>query len=185
VLLDKRKVSYITKIGAIIIAVLFAASYVVYLVDFSPTATSTTQQPQQQASQRITAAQQAVQANPKNAGAWIKLGDAYYDAGSWQNAAASYQKGLELDPNNYKSRVDMSVAYYGMGQVDTATAEVQKAIAVAPNFAPAYYNLGVFLSSKGDSKAAIQAYEKYLQLAPGGDKASEAKAQIDVLKKAK
>lgn len=185
-LLDKRKVSIITKIGSVVIALIFIASYIPFI--FSPPSSQPTnaQQPtQQQIIQQIAALEKATKEDSSNASAWSQLGDAYFDQKAYDKAIANYGKALEINPKLVNSRVDMAIAYFYTGQAETATVEAKKAIEYNPDFPQAYYNLGIFLSSQGKVDEAIEAYEKFIKLDPKSDLVSQAKSQIEVLKKEK
>lgn len=191
-LLDKKKVGIVTKVGAVIVALAFIAVYIPTIYDIAGSGNNSTQTAQTaaQAAQRIASLEEQVKKDPKSVEGWIQLGNAYYDYEKLtgdKNAAGkaieSYQKALELDPKRVSVRVDMATKYFSMGQVETATAEAQKAIETDPKFANAYFNLGVFLNAQGKNNEAIAAYEKYLELEPKGEGADLAKERIGVLKK--
>ncbi|MHB8842708.1 MAG: tetratricopeptide repeat protein [Candidatus Aquicultor sp.] len=181
-LLNKRKVSVVTKVGAVIVALAF----VVGLISFSMVGSDpgNTAAPQQQVQEKIASLEQAALKNPKSADAWIVLGNAYQDANFYDKAVASYEKALSIDPKRTNVRVDMAISCYGLGQLETATAQAKKAIETDPKFAPAYYNLGVFLVSQGKNQEALDAYEKYVKLDPNGERVNDARQQIDTLSKA-
>lgn len=177
-LLDKKKVGYVIKIGAVIISLTFIVSYIPFIggaLDGSGD-----KQPSQ-VEQTVSVLEETVKKNPKDADAWVKLGNAYYDLNMWDKATTSYEQALKINPKDVNVRVDMAIAYYGMGQIETATAEAKKATEVDPNHSPAFYNLGIFLSSMGKGEEAIKAYKQYVKLAPDGEKVNEAKAQIKVI----
>ncbi|MCL6472999.1 MAG: tetratricopeptide repeat protein [Firmicutes bacterium] len=193
-LLDKKKVSMVTKVGAVIVSLTFIAYFIPFITSIPETINNTNQQGQGQVQvqQTLAALEQAAQKNPKSADAWVKLGNAYSDYAKSSNdssalskAIDSYRKALELDPNNVNARVDMAIQYFYSGQVETATAEARKAIEINPNHALAYFNLAEFLRASGKSEEAIQAYEKYIELDPKGEGVKLAKDRIAVLKKQK
>jgi len=191
VLLDKKKVGMVTKVGAVIVALTFIAVYIPMIGDVAnPGSGTQATQDAAQAAQRITSLEELAKKSPENVENWIQLGNAYYDyekltgdKSAASKAVESYQKALELDPKRVSVRVDMATKYFSMGQVETATAEAQKAIETDPKFANAYFNLGVFLNAQGKNNEAIAAYEKYLELEPKGEGADLAKERIGVLKK--
>lgn len=193
-LLDKKKVSKITKIGAVVLSFAFIVSFIPYVWSNINTPSTANQpgQDQAQAVKTINSLVQNATKNPKSAEAWEKLGNAYSDYGktysdpsdptAFQKAIDSYKKALDIDPKNMNARVDMAIQYFRLGQIETATAEAQKAIQINPSFAPAYYNLAVFLMSQGKIDDAIAAYENYIKADPKGEMVDEAKKQIETLK---
>ncbi len=193
-LLDKKKVSMITKVGAVIISLTFIAYFIPYMMPSIGNTPDTGKQAQTQAQavKTINSLEQNATQNPKSADAWVRLGNAYSDYGknfynpsAYQKAVDSYKKSLEIDPKNINVQVDMAIQYFRMGQIETATAEAQKAIQSNPNFAPAYYNLAVFLVSQGKKDDAIKAYENYIKTDPKGEMVAEAQKQIETLKASK
>jgi cytochrome c-type biogenesis protein CcmH/NrfG len=111
--------------------------------------------------------QAATRTAPKNAQAWISLGDALMDSRRFGEAVEAYQKGLELDPKNVHARVDMGTCYRGIGQFDKAVDEYKKAIKLDPNFPNAHRNLAVVLSfDLHDTAQGIKEFNRYLEVAP-------------------
>ncbi|HZD60587.1 MAG TPA: tetratricopeptide repeat protein, partial [Anaerolineae bacterium] len=103
-LLDKKKVGMVTKVGAVIIALAFIVVYIPMISQIIPGSggdqTSSQPQTDAQVAATIAAFEQAAQKNPKDANAWIKLGNAYGDQKIYDKAIESYSKALELDPKN-------------------------------------------------------------------------------------
>lgn len=193
-LLDKKKVGIVTKVGAVVVALAFIVTYIPMLTSgVDPTTTNPTQQSNAQMAQRITQLEKAVQADAKNVGSWITLGNAYSDYARQANdrtvlpkAVESYGKALELEPKNTDVRVDKAIAHFYMGEVATATAEGQQAVKDNPKHAKAHYNLGVFLMSQsGRELEAVKEFEEYLKIEPKGDGAAQAKQFLNQLKQAK
>ena len=111
--------------------------------------------------------QAATRVSPKNAQAWISLGDALMDSRRFGEAVDAYQKGLELDPKNVNARVDMGTSYRGIGQFDKAVDEYRKAIKTDPSFPNAHRNLAVVLSfDLHDTAQGIKEFNKYIEIAP-------------------
>jgi tetratricopeptide (TPR) repeat protein len=129
---------------------------------------------------------EAVKNDPKNAAAWIKLGNTYMDTRRFNEAIDAYSKALALDPKNVDVRVDMGTCYKNIGRPDMAVKEYRKAIQINPNHVNAHRNLGVVLSSDlKDNKAAVKEFEKYLQLAPNAPDAEQLREAIRQMKAAK
>ena len=64
--------------------------------------------------------QEAAKMAPKDAQAWINLGNAFMDAQRFGEAVDAYQKALALDPKNVNVIVDMGTCYRGTGKFDKA-----------------------------------------------------------------
>jgi cytochrome c-type biogenesis protein CcmH/NrfG len=132
---------------------------------------------------------------PKNAGAWIALGNALFDMnrcftkeGPHQiapcaEAANAYQKALELDPKNVNVLVDRGVCLWASGQPEKALAEYRKAMKLDPRHPHAHMNAAVALSTDLNRPAeAAKEFEKYLELAPNAPNADAIRQTIIELK---
>jgi Tfp pilus assembly protein PilF len=120
---------------------------------------------------------------PKNADAWIALGNALMDSGRYAEAVNAYGKALELDPRNVNVRVDMGTCLKNSGKPQLAVEEYRKAIKINPNHVNAHRNMAVVLAfDLNNKKEAISEFEKYLQLAPNAPDAAEIRQQIQQLK---
>jgi cytochrome c-type biogenesis protein CcmH/NrfG len=182
VLLDKKKVGYITKIGAVFLALVFAATFVPLIAGQDNTTKQPTQQ--EQMKQMIDALELAAEKSPKSENAWLQLADAHFSMNKFEDAIKSYRKAAELAPKDIKPHFGISVASYNLGQIETATAEINQVIKIDPKNAAAYYNLGLCLTAKGDTKVAISNFEKYIAMEPKGTQVQQAKDQIAAIKKA-
>jgi len=125
-------------------------------------------------------------ANPKNANAWIALGNAQMDAQRFAEAIISYQRALEIDPKNVDVRVDMGTCYRGVGQPEKAVEEYRKGMQIDPRHPMARMNAGVVLAFDLGRKAeAVKEFEKYLELAPNAPNAADIRQEIQKLKASK
>jgi tetratricopeptide (TPR) repeat protein len=123
------------------------------------------------------------QANPKNANAWIALGNAQMDAQRYAEAIISYQRALDLDPKNVDIRVDMGTCYRGIGQSERAIEEYQKAIKINPRHPNAYLNSGVvYAYDLNRPKDALKSFERYLEVFPQAPNAEGIREEIRKLK---
>lgn len=181
-LLDKRKVGFVTKIGAVVLAVVFVAMYVPLL--FQPDTPTKQLSQQEQMDNMIESLKLTAENSPKDVNAWLQLADVYYAQNKIEEAAKTYEKAVAIDPKNIKTHFGLSAAAYGLGQVETATAEIQKVIEIDPKYAQSYFNLGVYQTGAGKVEEAIKSYEKYIELEPKGAQVKDAKDQIAQLKKA-
>ncbi len=121
--------------------------------------------------------------SPKNADAWIALGNALMDSSRFAEAVDAYAKALALDPRNVNVRVDMGTCLKNSGRPQQAIEEYRKAIEINPNHLNAHRNMGVVLAfDLKNKKEAVKEFEKYLQLAPNAPDAAEIRQQIDRLK---
>ncbi len=91
---------------------------------------------------QVTAPEATAQANPNSAQAQFELGNAYTDAGQWEQAQAAFQKAIELDPNFQSAYANLGVVYYQLGQLDLSASQYQKALELDPTDGDVAYNLG-------------------------------------------
>lgn len=131
-------------------------------------------------------AREAVKVDPKNAKAWIEMGNILMDTSRFNEAIDAYQKALEIDPKNVDVRVDMGTCYRNSGKPDIAVKEFRKALEINPNHAFGHLNLGITLAQDLKDKAqGIKELEKYLQLEPNAPKAEQIRQEIQDLKASK
>jgi tetratricopeptide (TPR) repeat protein len=105
------------------------------------------------------------------------LGQAYDSAGSFSDAANSYQKAIDLQPQpSYYVSLSTALAKAGAAQNDPAVTQQKvteagtacdKAAALDPTTAgTCWKNIGIVLNNKGDLKDAILPFQKATQANP-------------------
>lgn len=125
------------------------------------------QQPNPQLAGAISALEQAVAVDPKNAEAWARLGHTYFDNNDPNNAIRAYKKHLELNPNNADVWTDMGIMYRAMGNPTEAIRCFDKAIEIDPRHRQSRYNKGVVLMHDlEDPEAAVKAWEELVKIFP-------------------
>ena len=121
------------------------------------------------------AAEQIVRQDPKNVGAWIQLGNDYFDTQQRQRAIDAYARALELQPNNPDVITDQGVMYRELGAHDKAIANFKKANELDPKHIQSLYNLGVvYAHDLKDADKAAQAWRRVIDVAPGSPQAAQA-----------
>jgi len=106
--------------------------------------------------------------NPKDALAWTRLGNVYFDAGQAYKAITAYKKSLELRPGNASVLTDLGVMYRRDGKPEKAIDCFDQALAADPQNEQALFNKGVVLMyDKGDTAGAIKIWEKLVKSNPG------------------
>lgn len=86
-----------------------------------------------------------VQKDPKNADAWIHLGNLYFDTDQPAKAVQSYEKALVLKPDQPDVLVDCGVMYRELKEYDKALQYFRKALMINPRHEFALFNSGVVL----------------------------------------
>ncbi|MFZ0449337.1 MAG: tetratricopeptide repeat protein [Desulfatiglandaceae bacterium] len=105
--------------------------------------------------------------NPANAGAWLRLGNLYFDTNNYQNAIRAYKKFLALKPNNADVQTDLGVMYRRSGKPREALKAFQAAVKIDPEHEIARFNMGiVMLHDLNDRKGALRAWEDLIHLNP-------------------
>ena len=126
--------------------------------------------------------EQAAKMAPKNAQAWINLGNALMDAQRFGEAVGAYEKALALEPKNVPVLVDQGTCYRGIGKFDKAVEQYRKALKIDPNFPNGHLNLGVVLGFDLNRKAeGIKEFNRYLELVPSGPGADSARQALNKL----
>jgi tetratricopeptide (TPR) repeat protein len=115
----------------------------------------------------IAALEQKTRSEPANAGAWIDLGNLYFDSDQFEKAIQAYQKALALSPDNADVWTDMGVMQRKAGRAEEAVKAFDRAIAVNPKHEISRLNKGiVLLHDLQDPEGAIRAWEGLLALNP-------------------
>lgn len=83
-----------------------------------------------------------ISSEPQSAEEHFQAGNAYYQAGQWDQAIAAYQKAIELDPNLQAAYANLGVTYYQQQQFDLAASQYEKALELNPEDGDVAYNLG-------------------------------------------
>jgi tetratricopeptide (TPR) repeat protein len=133
---------------------------------------------------RISQAQAAVLANPKDHGAWVSLGNDYFDSQQFQKSVEAYDKALALQPNDPNVLTDQGVMYRNLGQFEKALANFQKANKLDPSHVQSLFNVGVVYDQDLNKPAeAAKVWKKVLTLAPNSNQAAQARQMLSQQKK--
>jgi len=117
-----------------------------------------------------------IKSDPKNAGAHVQLGNAYFDAERYADAIKWYEESLKLDPKDVDASTDLGVSYYYSSRTDEALKQFDYSLKLNPTHAKTLLNQGIVLAfGKRDLKGATNAWEKVVQLAPDSPEAQAAR----------
>ncbi|UCF78495.1 MAG: tetratricopeptide repeat protein [Candidatus Eiseniibacteriota bacterium] len=120
----------------------------------------------------------AVEQEPNNGLAHLKLAMAYAEIGETKKAGAEFDRALELDPKLAKdvdsNRKHYWVEHFNEGvrlsqedkNFEEAAREFEKAIDLDPEDVRAYTNLGFCYTQMGDHEKALELFEKAASLEP-------------------
>ena len=126
---------------------------------------------QQQFSDSTVALTSALEVNPDDTEARIRLG---YFLGAPQqmlvpDLAASkrqFEKVLELEPNNREATLQLGLAEFRLGEADKAAERFENIIQNYRRHSGAYYYLGVYHLRHGDPEKAVMNFKEALRLKP-------------------
>jgi tetratricopeptide (TPR) repeat protein len=127
----------------------------------------------------------AAEKSPADARVRVELGNLYFDAERYADAATWYEAALKIDPKDPNVSTDLGVSYHYLNQPDRALAQFQESLKVDPKHAKTMLNQGIVLAyGKQDLAAAAAAWEKLIQVAPASPEADLARRALQGLKSA-
>ena len=116
----------------------------------------------------LSALEKQVAATPDDFGAWVHLGNAYFDTDQAAKAIKAYNRALKITPGNPDVLTDLGVMYRRNKQPDQALEAFNLAIQTAPDHQQSRLNKGVVLFyDKEDKEAAFQVWQELLTINPG------------------
>jgi len=105
--------------------------------------------------------------NPKNMGAWIQLGQVYFETNQYKRAIAAYQKSLTIEPDNADVLTELGFMYKKNRQFREAIKSFDEAIAADPKHEWARFYKGVVLMNDLNEKGnALIIWEELLSINP-------------------
>ena len=203
-MLDRDKVTFWTRLGAIALAVVFIGSFLfmgvgsdvnISILELFGGGASEGQEEQTTAQdEQITQAEQALKEDPENPRAIKRLGALYLQEGKTDRAAEVLEQGREVardDPviplylgQAYDRRAqgtadedERKAAYKEAGDAYAAATEVQE------NKPQPYLLAGQAYEQADEKGRAIQYWNSFLELQPEGDQADAIRERIDTLLK--
>jgi cytochrome c-type biogenesis protein CcmH/NrfG len=125
------------------------------------------------------------QQNPSDADTRIQLGNMYFDAGRYQEAATWYEQAVRLRPKDANVSTDLGISYYYMNDPDRALAQFDQSLKIDPRHAKTLLNIGIVRAfGKQDMKGAAEVWQKILEVAPASEEAQAARQALDGLRSA-
>jgi tetratricopeptide (TPR) repeat protein len=139
-----------------------------------------TQQPAVLDEARVQALNTIITSDPKNAGAHVQLGNAYFDAERYEEAIRFYEEALKLDPKNVDASTDLGVSYYYTNKADQALKQFDYSLSLDPNHTKTLLNQGIVLAfGKRDLNGASAAWKKVVALAPQSQEGQAAQRGLE------
>ena len=134
---------------------------------------------------RASAMKTTAQQNPNDAVTRVQLGNLYFDAGRFQEAAQWYEAALKITPKDVNVSTDLGISYYYMNDAERALAQFDRSLQIDPSHAKTMLNVGIVRAfGKQDLKGAAEAWEKVIAMAPNSEEARAAKQALDGVKSA-
>jgi tetratricopeptide (TPR) repeat protein len=199
-MLDRDKITFWTRLGAIVLAVIFVGSFVIMgvgsnvnlnLLDLLGGSSGAQEDRQQTTSSQdqITQAQQELEEDPENPKIIRRLAGLYIQNGQTDEAAEVLERGREVAPDDPVIPLYLGQAYERDAQAQTDAEERQAAYEQAgdayaaaaelqPEKPQAYLAAGQAYEQAGDKGRAIQYWNDYLELEPDGEQADAVKERI-------
>jgi cytochrome c-type biogenesis protein CcmH/NrfG len=202
-MLDRDKITFWTRLGAIVLAVIFVGSFVIMgvgsnvnlnLLDLLGDSSGAQEDQQQTTSsqEQITQARQELEEDPENPKIIRRLAGLYIQNGQTDEAAEVLERGREVAPEDPVIPLYLGQAYERDAQAQTDADARQTtykqagdAYAAAAELQPekpqAYLAAGQAYEQAGDKGRAIQYWNDYLELEPDGEQADAVKERIATL----
>ena len=115
----------------------------------------------------------------------VQLGNLYFDAEQYAEAARWYEEALKLDPQNPDVSTDLGIAYYYQNQPDRALQQFDRSLELNPKHTKTLLNIGVVRAwGKQDLDGAAKAWERVIEVAPDSEEAKRAKQGLDGIRSA-
>ena len=202
-MLDREKISFWTRIGAIVLAVIFVGSFVFMgvgtninfnLLDLLGSGSESQEQQTTGAGEQIARAQEELQGDPENPRIIRRLAGLYLQNGQTDSAIEVLEKGQEVAPQDPVMSLYLGQAYERKAQGltneeerKTTNKQAGDAYAAAAktqeNKPQPYLLAGQAYEQAGEKSKAIEYWNGYLKLQPEGEQADAVKERIATLLK--
>lgn len=120
-----------------------------------------------------------------NVQARVELGNLYYDAERYDEAAKWYEEALKLNPRDVNVSTDLGVSYYYLNQPDRALQQLDHSLSIDPKHTKTLLNQGMVRAfGKQDLEGAAASWQKVIDLSPDSQEGQNAKRLLDGVKTA-
>jgi cytochrome c-type biogenesis protein CcmH/NrfG len=134
---------------------------------------------------RATELRAAAEKNAGDAPTRVQLGNMYFDAGRYQDAAKWYEEAMRITPADADVSTDLGITYYYTNQPDRALAQFDRSLKIDPKHSKTLLNIGVVRAfGKQDLAGAAKAWQQVLDMAPDTPEARAARQALEGLKNA-
>ncbi len=129
----------------------------------------------------IAALERAADDDPDDTGALIELGDAYFLALRYDDAARAYRRALKLLPQDASATVKLAMVWHADGDSERAAAAIAEVLAREPGHQEAHYSLAIVRFSQGLNDEAREEWVKAARIDPGSEIGRRSQSFVDLL----
>lgn len=108
----------------------------------------------------------AIERNPEQWLAHVKLASALAEQGKWNEAIDNYEAALKVDPEYAEAHANLALALMRVGRLPEALEHGNEALRLRPGWPQVHVNLGAILLTAGRPDEAMAHYEEALKLDP-------------------
>jgi len=135
---------------------------------------------------RVQALEARASESPDDASVRAELGNLYFDAERFADAARWYEASLAIAPGNADVRTDLGICYYYMNQAPRAIEQFEVSLKTNPRHTKTLLNLGIVKAfGTQDLAGAAAAWQQVVAIAPADSpEARAARQALDGLRSA-
>ena len=127
----------------------------------------------------------AIEKDRTDAESRVQLGNLYFDAERFAEAARQYEDALAVNPKHVNASTDLGIAYYYMNQADRALTQFDRSLAIDPAHTKTLLNIGIVRAfGKQDLDGAAAAWRRVVEIAPSSEEARMARQALQSLRSA-
>ena len=151
----------------------------------APTATSGQSSATPLDESRVATLAKDAESKPRDVAVRLELGNLYFDAERFEDAARWYEQALGIEPRNVNASTDLGISYYYMNQPDKALQQFDRSLALDSRHTKTLLNVGIVRAfGKDDLAGAAQAWQRVVEFAPDSPEGKRAKQALDSLRNA-
>ena len=151
----------------------------------APTATSGQSSATPLDESRVATLAKDAESKPRDVAVRLELGNLYFDAERFEDAARWYEQALGIEPRNVNASTDLGISYYYMNQPDRALQQFDRSLAIDPRHTKTLLNVGIVRAfAKDDLDGAVQAWQLVVTYAPDSAEGKRAQQAIESLRSA-
>ena len=103
---------------------------------------------------------------PKNTGAWYRLGFVYVKLDRYNDAVEAYRQGLRIDPDNASAWHALGFVYFKLDRYNDAVEAHRQGLRIDPDNARSWFDLGICYFKLDRYNDAVEAYRQGLRIDP-------------------